>query len=216
VAEEKAGLNVEIYSYFFVFSDRDDMITELIFGTLAYAAAAVLGALLLFLHVFTVLLIGVGIAAVDGGLFCVMWLWNVPLDVSAFICLAISIGLAVDYVVHVAHAFEHSSGDARERAQEGLREIGGSVFKGGMSTFLGIVLLSAAPSEVFRIFFKMLFSTVVLALFIGLALFPALASLFGSIIPAKTKAADSVGVPAAYPSSQRGTHTGLDPDATPT
>jgi len=64
--------------------------------------------------------------------------------------------------------------------------------------------------------FKMLFSTVVLALFIGLALFPALASLFGSIIPAKTKAADSVGVPAAYPSSQRGTHTGLDPDATPT
>lgn len=154
VEAERDGLRVTPWAYYFMFSDRDAIISTLIFETLGFAAAAVLGSLLFFLHVLTVGVIAAGIACVDGGLFVVMWVWDVPLDVSAFICLAISIGLAVDYVVHVAHAFEHSPGTPPERAQAALVEIGGAVFKGGMSTFLGIVLLAASSAEVFRIFVR--------------------------------------------------------------
>lgn len=134
------------YSYFFIFSERDAVVLQLIVTTLLSAAGAVLAVLLLFLHVGTVLLIAIGIAAVDGGLFIMMAFWAVPLDIGSFICLAIAVGLSVDYVVHVAHAFEHAHGTPAERAVAALHEIGGSVFKGGASTFLGIVLLAGSES----------------------------------------------------------------------
>ena len=41
-------------------------------------------------------------AAIDGGLFCVMYVWGVPLDSVAFICLAMAIGMSVDYVVRAS------------------------------------------------------------------------------------------------------------------
>ncbi|KAG8462257.1 hypothetical protein KFE25_012077 [Diacronema lutheri] len=190
-AQPQAGaLGAEVYSYFFIFSDRDATVVRLITGTLLSAAGAVLAVLLLFLHVTTVLLIAIGIAAVDGGLFITMAFWDVPLDVGSFICLAIAIGLSVDYVVHLAHAFEHARGDAAERAIGALDEIGSAVAKGGASTFLGIVLLAGSESEIFRIFFKMLVATVVLGLLTGLVYFPAAATLVGRWIPSKAHGAD--------------------------
>ena len=110
-----------------------------------------------------------------------------PILVSAqFICLAMAIGMSVDYVVHLSHAFEHHAGTPRERARAAVCGIGSSVLKGGTSTFLGIVVLAAAPSEVFRTFFKMLVSTVVLGLLTGLAFYPAAVVWVGRFIPTKT------------------------------
>jgi hypothetical protein len=43
----------------------------------------VVGTLVLFLHVLNVAVIAVGIAAIDGALFCVMYVWGVPLDAVA-------------------------------------------------------------------------------------------------------------------------------------
>ena len=143
-----------------------------------------MGTLLLFLHAVNVAVIAVGIAAIDGGLFCVMYAWGVPLDSVAFICLAMAIGMSVDYVVHLSHAFEHHAGMPRERAQAAVCGIGASVLKGGTSTFLGIVVLGAATSEVFRTFFKMLVSTVFLGLLTGLAFYPAAAVWVGRFNPA--------------------------------
>lgn len=185
-----AELGAVLYSYFFIFSERDAIVLSLISSTLLSAAGAVLAVLLLFLHAGTVALIAVGIAGVDGGLFIMMMLWDVPIDIGSFICLAIAVGLSVDYVVHVAHAFEHAHGSGAERAVAALEEIGGSVFKGGASTFLGIVLLAGSESEVFRIFFKMLVTTVALGLLTGLVFFPAAASLVGRWIPPKASGAD--------------------------
>eukprot|EP00927_Polykrikos_kofoidii_P070532 TRINITY_DN668_c2_g1_i1.p1 TRINITY_DN668_c2_g1~~TRINITY_DN668_c2_g1_i1.p1 ORF type:complete len:1325 (-),score=185.29 TRINITY_DN668_c2_g1_i1:113-4033(-) len=126
-------------------------------------------------------------AVIDMGLFCMMLLWSVPLDVSSFICLAVSVGLSVDYVLHIAHAVEATSGSGEERAVAGFQEIGISVVKGGCSTFLGILGLAFSPSELYIIFFKMLFSAVVLGLLVGVAFFPACFSLLGHLVPVRGK-----------------------------
>ena len=64
--------------------------------------------------------------------------------------------------------------------------IGASVLKGGTSTFLGIAVLGAAASEIFRTFFKMLIATVLLGLLTGLAFYPAVAVWVGRFIPHKS------------------------------
>ena len=148
VEQSRGELDVVAWSYYFLFSDRDRIATVLVAETLAFAAVAVVGTLLLFLHAVNVAIIAVGIAAIDGALFCVMYVWGVPLDAVAFICLAMAIGVSVDYVVHLSYAFEHHAGSPRERAQAAVCGIGASVLKGGTSTFLGIVVLGAATSEV--------------------------------------------------------------------
>ena len=135
------------------------------------------------LRVRTVVGICVCIGTIDASLFGLMAVWDIPIDVASFICLVTAIGLSVDYVVHLAHAFEHAehaphgSGAGLQRVSAMFEDIGASVVKGGTSTFLGIVVLAFTKSAVFRLFFKMLFGIVVLGMFGGIVVFPATMSL---------------------------------------
>jgi predicted RND superfamily exporter protein len=166
------------FVFFFMFSDRDAIIHSLIKATLIGTAATVVLVLLLFLRPFTVFGIAVCVYFIDASLFGVLAVWDVPLDVGSFIGLVIAVGLSVDYTVHLGHAFEHAprSGVASERVASMLNDIGASVIKGGVSTFLGILMLAFTSSYSFRTFFKLLFGTVTLGLFAGLVLFPAVMS----------------------------------------
>lgn len=124
------------------------------------------------------------LAAVDGGLFCVMAWWRAPLDSVAFIGLAMAVGLSVDYLCHAAHAFECAEGgSARERAAAALVGIGPSVGKAALSTLLGVCALSLARAHHFRVFFALLFSMVGFGLVGALVFFPAAASLLGGRVP---------------------------------
>jgi len=85
----------------------------------------------------------------------------------------------VDYSAHIAHSFVVSNADSpEERVIEALKTMGASVAMGGFSTFLGMLATAFASSEVFRIFFKMIFSIVVLGLLHGLLFLPVYLSLF--------------------------------------
>jgi len=66
--------------------------------------------------------------------------------------------------------------------------VGVSIFKGGASTFLGICLLSASSSYVFRLFFKMLLGVVGFGLAVGYFLYPSLLTL-AAVSPAAVAAA---------------------------
>lgn len=183
--------DVLIFSPFYMFHERDGKMTTLLTKTLLFAALAVLGTLMFFLHPVSVLIIAFSIASIDGALFVVMYMWGIAIDVVAFLVLAMSIGLSVDYVVHVAHAFEHENGTPSVRLQNALSGIGMSVAKGGVSTFVGISALAFAPSPIYRTFFKLIFSTVILGLFAGLVFFPACTILIGHrISPKKVKVSE--------------------------
>jgi len=200
-----------VWSGQFPSADRDAIMTNMIIQNLTYAAIGVTGVLFLLCHPGLVILIFFSIVMIDVDLLGLMAAWGVVLDISAFIVLAMAIGLSVDYVVHIGHAYMRQfkkrkiqssdntdplvaddetahityTGTTRERDYQRLKtafkEIGTSVLNGGLTTFLGISLLALAHSPGFRTFFRILFGTVTFGLVHGLLFAPAVLTLFSSL-----------------------------------
>jgi len=173
------GVSGFVATFHFQFSARDDVVIVLIIQTLAVAALAVTILLLFFLDPRLVVVITSAIVLLDAILTGAMYVLDIPIDVISFILLTIAIGLSVDYIVHLAHAYEHAVGDKYQKVAFAMNTAGISVFKGAFSTFLGTVVLGFTTAEVFRLFFKMLVSIVILGMYFGLVYFPAIMSLFG-------------------------------------
>ena len=145
-----------------------------------------MGFVLLIMFVFTdnvsCVMVTLMVFLIDLNLLGVMYWWGVSVSCVSFVTLVMSVGLSVDYCVHVGHAFAHSlSGSPNERAVEALRVMGGSVLKGGFTTLLGACVLAFSSSNAFRVFFKMLFATVVLGLVHGLVALPIFVSVFFNV-----------------------------------
>jgi len=165
-----------VYGYGHLFTDRDEIIVSIITDNLLICVLVVTQSMVLFVHPGIAVLICVCVCGIDGFLLLLMYAWDVPLDGGTFICLAMAVGLSVDYTVHVAHAVMHSTGDDDDhpqRTRDAVTGMGVAVFQGGISTFFGISLLAFSHSGVFVIFFKMLFGIVLFGLSFGLAFFPA-------------------------------------------
>lgn len=108
-------------------------------------------------------------------------LWGLDLNSISMINLLMAVGLVVDYSMHVAHCFCMQDGSLtrRERVVKAMEEIGGAVLLGVGSTFVAILPLSLAGSEVFRVFFKMFLSITVVGGLHGMVFLPVMLSLFG-------------------------------------
>ena len=98
--------------------------------------------------------------------------------------MIMSVGLSVDYCVHIAHAFVHAEeqNDPTKRLKEALTSLGPAVIKGGFTTLLGVALLSLACSSVFRMFFKMLFLTVLFGVFHGVISLPVMMCIHQKVV----------------------------------
>uniref|UniRef100_A0A7M5WVR2 SSD domain-containing protein n=1 Tax=Clytia hemisphaerica TaxID=252671 RepID=A0A7M5WVR2_9CNID len=112
-------------------------------------------------------------------LFGVMYLWDVSLNAISMIIIVMGIGFSVDYSAHIAHAFVICNEKTSERRViYAMRTMGASVTMGGISTFVGVVTTAFAQSELFKIFFKMVFGIVVLGLIHGLVFLPVFLAVF--------------------------------------
>ncbi|CAG9462334.1 unnamed protein product [Pedinophyceae sp. YPF-701] len=103
--------------------------------------------------------------------------WNVTIDSVVVIMLVLSLGLSVDYSVHIAHAFMSSGGEPNERLVETLATMGTAVLSGGLSTWLAVLLIGASESYVFETFFRALFLCTTLGITHGLIFLPVVLSL---------------------------------------
>eukprot|EP00092_Neocalanus_flemingeri_P028206 GFUD01030630.1.p1 GENE.GFUD01030630.1~~GFUD01030630.1.p1 ORF type:complete len:389 (+),score=76.54 GFUD01030630.1:34-1167(+) len=131
--------------------------------------------------------------------------WDITIDVISCINLVLSIGLCVDYSVHIGHAFLVAKGSRQEKAVEAVATIGPAVFNGGMTTFLALVLIGASTSHVFVTFFKVFVLTVLFGLFHGLILFPVILSLVGPLD--KSSSTDSIPANTDSVPAETGQHT---------
>jgi uncharacterized membrane protein YdfJ with MMPL/SSD domain len=90
-----------------------------------------------------------------------------------------SIGLLVDYVMHVLFRYYEVPGNRHDKTVELLRTMGASILLGGTTTFLGIIPLLFSVSDVFATVFYTFLGIVILGMGHGLILLPVLLSIFG-------------------------------------
>jgi hypothetical protein len=101
-----------------------------------------------------------------------MLLTGIQLSSISLVPLLISVGLCIDYMTHIAHAFLEARGTPEERTRTALGSRGFAVLNSGVSTGLSVVLLALGESAIFTTFFWMLLGVVVIGLFHALLVLP--------------------------------------------
>ena len=178
--EENTGLHFVPANYNWVFTETVGIVAKDTAQNIGICACAVLIITLPYVFLpgisFFMLL---SFACLILELSALMVVWDVQLNTISMTIIIMSIGFSVDYMAHIAHSYVVSTKDtAEERMIHSLSSMGGSVLKGGISTFIGVLASAFSTSKVFLIFFKMMFTIVVLGLLHGVLFLPVLLSLF--------------------------------------
>ncbi|XP_019897225.3 patched domain-containing protein 3-like [Esox lucius] len=148
------------------------------------------------------------IASVIVGVAGFMALWDVNLDSVSMINLVICIGFSVDFSAHISYAFVSSNKKtANEKAIDAVFHLGYPILQGAVSTILGVVVLSAAGSYIFRTFFKIMFLVILFGAVHGIVFIPVFLTFFG-ICSAKISNKEHVDVWSSKNVSQK-SHTSI-------
>jgi Niemann-Pick C1 protein len=104
---------------------------------------------------------------------------GIHINAVSYVSLVMSIGLLVDYIMHVLLRYYESAGNRTEKVVYTLRTMGSSVCLGGVSTFLGTIPLAFSTSDIFGTIFFAFLGLVTLGIGHGLILLPILLSMCG-------------------------------------
>jgi Niemann-Pick C1 protein len=102
-------------------------------------------------------------------------------SVITYIVLVISIGLLVDFIMHVLMRYYESECDTREeKVKDALGTMGASILVGGLSTFLGVTPLLFSKSELLSTVCTAFLVMVALGVSHGLVVLPVILSYVGT------------------------------------
>lgn len=96
-----------------------------------------------------------------------------------YVTSVMSIGLLVDFIMHILLRYYDCRGSRRERTMETLRTMGSSVLTGAISTFLGTLPLALSSSAIFSTVFIAFIGLVLFGATNGLVVLPILLSILG-------------------------------------
>lgn len=145
---------------------------------LGYALLGVFVVMLLLMDIRIAVLIAFIIATIDVEIIGWMALNKIALDTLAYGELVLSVGLTVDYIIHVTLAITvakpDNPNDYKQRLTMAFHDMGVGVAKGALTTLLGLGILVLSNAAAFRIFFVMFCGIIVISVLHGFILIPAI------------------------------------------
>ncbi|XP_023153986.2 patched domain-containing protein 3 [Amphiprion ocellaris] len=177
---EECPVELLVFHPAFIYFDQYTVITENTVQTILIAVVVMLVAsLILIPNPLCSICVAFAVCSVITGVTGFMSLWGINLDSISMINLVMSIGFSVDFSAHISYSFVSSTkSDANEKAMDALAHLGNPIVQGALSTILGVVVLSASGSYIFRTFFKIVFLVIVFGLLHGLVFIPVFLTVF--------------------------------------
>ena len=104
---------------------------------------------------------------------------GVQINATSYVTLIMSIGLMIDYIMHILVRFYESAGNRHEKVRETMTSMGSSIFLGAASTFLGIVCLSMSTNDILKDVFLSCVGLITFGVLNGLIFLPVTLALVG-------------------------------------
>ncbi|PFX16833.1 Protein patched-like 1 [Stylophora pistillata] len=109
-----------------------------------------------------------------------MGLAGIKLSAVPAVTLILSVGVGVEFTVHMCMKFLTSTGDRNQRMQRAVEYVFSPVVDGAVSTLLGVIMLAGSDFDfIVRYFFNLLAALIVIGTLNGLVFLPVLLSLAG-------------------------------------
>ena len=167
-----------VHNGLFMFGETDLAMWSNILQTCGFALIGIFVCVAITSSIATSFLITLTVAMIEADLLLAAYLSGLRVNSISYACLVMAGGLAVDYCVHLGHAFDHAvreeNLDNKAAARKAITRMGASILQGGLTTLLGISVLAAASSVAFRSFFLYVFSTIIFGVAHGMIFLPIL------------------------------------------